>query len=316
MKKSKALIYLALALALGPAIPAKAYRDLETGEFLTKDPLGIVSPAGQPSAGTPGSYNIMMPKEKWYVDGKEVTQQEYEAACEPGVPQVQTGPTKSAKNGGQEAGMHLAVASGDTETPGQKSHWHTAAAGSPNLYTYVNQNPWTFFDPEGLDVTATFDRKSGTFTVTDNQNPKKTVTVNNVVSGNGQNTNKPSAQHIPESGPAPGGKYLIGNAYQHPEPDHPGDMQWYKLYGQDGKGGYSYQHIPIADPSGKMADRGYLNLHTGRASDGCVTFWSDAPRGAANYPSSAAYNQVKQILDTTAPMEYKGSTYRGVLIVK
>ena len=113
------------------------YRDLETGAFITRDPIG---------------NNLMMPKEKWIVDGKEVKEREYEEALEPGVPQVGAGPVKTAKNTGEEADIHTALAVGQQEIPGQKSHYHTTAAGFPNLYTYVNQNPWTFFDPEGLDV--------------------------------------------------------------------------------------------------------------------------------------------------------------------
>ncbi len=108
------------------------YRDLETGVFITKDPIG---------------NSLMMPKEKWVVDGQEVSEREYEAALEPGVPQAGDGPTKTAKDSSQEADAHVA----DSENgAGQKGHFHTAAAGAPNLYTYVNDNPWTFFDPEGL----------------------------------------------------------------------------------------------------------------------------------------------------------------------
>jgi len=123
------------------------YRDLETGCFITRDPIG---------------NNLMMPKEKWMVDGREVSYQEYEEALEPGVPQAGNGPTKTAKDSGAEADAHIA-GSEEGAIPGQKSHMHTAAAGFPNLYTYVNENPWTFFDPEGLDALI--------FTPTGHSNP-------------------------------------------------------------------------------------------------------------------------------------------------
>jgi uncharacterized protein RhaS with RHS repeats len=114
------------------------YRDLETGVFITRDPIG---------------NTLMMPKEKWMVDGREVSLQEYFAALEPGVPQAGNGLSKSAKDSGAEADYHASVQSGERDAaPGQKGHFHTAAAGFPNLYTYVNENPWTFFDPEGLDT--------------------------------------------------------------------------------------------------------------------------------------------------------------------
>jgi hypothetical protein len=121
------------------------YRDLETGVFLTKDPIG---------------NNLMMPKEKWMVDGKEVTAQQYVATLTPGVPQAGNGPTKSAQDSGDEADAHVA-ASAEGAVPGQKSHMHTAAAGFPNFYTYVNENPWTFFDPEGLDAQLVVVRDGG-----------------------------------------------------------------------------------------------------------------------------------------------------------
>ncbi len=106
------------------------YRGLETGVFLTADPFG---------------KHIMMPQEKWMVDGKEVSMQEYQAALNPGIPQGGNGPTKSAKD--------VAATPDGNDI---QSRMHTAAAGFPNLYTYVNQNPWTFFDPEGL-ITVGFE---------------------------------------------------------------------------------------------------------------------------------------------------------------
>jgi len=144
------------------------YRDLETGTFITKDPIG---PA------------LMMPKEKWFVDGKSVSADEYEEALVPGVPQVGSGPTKTAKNTGEEADMHAAEASGESENPGQKSHFHSAAAGFPNLYTYVNQNPWTFFDPEGLEALLAVLRDGGrnspgTMTISENGKVIATARVN------------------------------------------------------------------------------------------------------------------------------------------
>jgi len=112
------------------------YRDLETGVFITRDPAG---------------NTLIQPKDKWVVDGKEVSYQEYEQALEPGVPQAGNGPTKTAKDSGQEADHHVAVGSGEKTIPGQKSHWHEAPAAIPNIYTYVEDNPWTKFDPEGLE---------------------------------------------------------------------------------------------------------------------------------------------------------------------
>ena len=119
------------------------YRDLDNGEFTSEDPLGKL-PANE-------GHNIMMPTDKWYLDGKEVLDQEYYRAIYAGT-YVGANPSNTAKNTGVEAEVHAALATGDAKNPGQKSHYHTAIAGFPNLYTYVNQNPWTCFDPEGLDT--------------------------------------------------------------------------------------------------------------------------------------------------------------------
>ena len=110
------------------------YTSLEDGTFINRDPIG---------------NTLMMPEEKWIVDGREVSAQEYQEALEPGVVQAGNGPIKTAKDSGVEADCHMA---GSEETR-PKNVIHMAAAGFPNLYTYVNQNPWTFFDAEGLYVT-------------------------------------------------------------------------------------------------------------------------------------------------------------------
>jgi len=82
---------LRLSLLLTTALPAMAYRDLETGTFLTRDPAG-------------------------FIDG-------------------------------------------------------------PNLYAYVNQNPWTAFDPEGLDAEKISDGKYR-YTLRPDLNPKTNPNVN------------------------------------------------------------------------------------------------------------------------------------------
>jgi len=185
--------------------------------------------------------------------------------------------------------------------------------GGLNLYAFCENNPVNFIDPNGLDVNAVFYRSSGILTVTDNQIPRSTI-ANNVFSGNGANANNPAAQGIADSGPLPAGQYLIGNAYN--KADHSGDNQWYRLYGPNGKGGYSYTEIPVRNPSGKMINRGFFNLHTGRRSDGCVTVKSDVEEDDPNYPTSKEFDSIKKLLDATQPLIYNGSSYRGILIVK
>ena len=186
--------------------------------------------------------------------------------------------------------------------------------GQLSTYAYADGNPLVNMDPFGLEVTAVFDRSKGTLTIKDVQT-HETVTLPQVYSGNGDYTNNARYEALQDHGPLPAGKYLIGDGYL--EPNHPGDNWWYRLYGDDGNGGYSFKEIPVRDPrTGKMVTRGYFNLHTGRASDGCITVWSDVARGETGYPKSKKYNSAKKLLDHTKPLKYNGSTYRGVIIVK
>lgn len=172
-------------------------------------------------------------------------------------------------------------------------------------------------------VDAVMDRKAGMLTVTEldgNAHHKKgEVFKLRVFSGNdiygagydgGQGADG-RFDNLENHGPIPQGDYLIGDMYVPKEAAqaHPGgDNDWYKLYGDDGKGGYSYE---------KMANgRGGFNFHTGLRSNGCVTSPSEAQEGNANYPHSTKYEQFKEFLNSTSPLDYKNSTYRGKLHVK
>lgn len=182
-----------------------------------------------------------------------------------------------------------------------------------NPYAYVDGKPYDYIDPLGLEVIATFDRTSKTLTARDVQTGE-TVKLTNVFSGNGEYSNNPSWEGLTGRGPLPSGEYLIGNGY---DSGHGGDDWWFKLYGPDGKGGYSYNCVPVLDPnSGKKTCRGGFNLHTGRASDGCVTIYSDVANDIPGYPYSRQYNKLKYLLDRTRPFTYNGTQYKGKLRVK
>jgi len=168
------------------------------------------------------------------------------------------------------------------------------------------------------EVDKTLDRATGLLTVTD-VDTHRSVTLT-VRSGNSPyGIGFPGGQgadgrydNVPDRGPIPKGDYRIGNGYQEPHITqlHPGgDAKWYHLYGSDGHGGYSYEKI--------WNGRGYLNLHTGLASDGCVTVPSEVPLTDSSYPNSSKYDQLKDLLDNTKLFEYKpNDTYRGWLHVK
>jgi len=110
------------------------YRDLETGSFITRDPIG---------------YQLMQPTDKWYLDGKEATFQEYDGAVYPGT-FIDTNPSKTAKTTHEEKLGHVESSMDGNEDPGQRSHCHVAVPGAPNIYIYCAENPWTHFDALGL----------------------------------------------------------------------------------------------------------------------------------------------------------------------
>jgi len=103
--------------------------------FLTRDPIG-------PS--------LISPKDKWFLDGNEVSYRRYRSAFGSGMPE--TKPSATAKDSAEDNNGQTYVHEKDQHRPGSISHYHIAVAGAPNIYTYVNQNPWSHFDPEGLDV--------------------------------------------------------------------------------------------------------------------------------------------------------------------
>jgi hypothetical protein len=173
-------------------------------------------------------------------------------------------------------------------------------------------------------VDATLERSSGTLTLTEldgNANHKKGEKLSvHVWSGNseygigyqgGQGANG-KFDNLMDKGPIPKGDFLIGNGYNEPkvQAEHPhGDAWWYKLYGKDGKGGYSHEKL--------WNGRGYFDIHTGLESNGCVTVPSEAPKISPLYPQSTKFDQVKDMLDSTKPYEYKpGDEYKGWLHVK
>lgn len=184
--------------------------------------------------------------------------------------------------------------------------------GGLNLYGMVGNSAVNRWDVLGLYVKIVYDVEGKTLTATD-VDTGKTLTLKKVYSGNGVSCCKKEDQWKQNEGPLPTGTYLVGRGY---DSGHGGDDWWYKLYGSNGSGGYSYNDIPVTDPDGNVHYRGGFNLHTGRASDGCVTVWSDVSNGEEGYPKSDDYNKLKDMLNNTKPLEYKGYKYSGSLEVK
>jgi len=111
------------------------FRDLETGVFLTRDPIGST---------------LMQPGDKWFVDGAQVKQFQYARAALPRiVDHTDRDPTNTAL---KTAGQSQEGTYGEAKNEGlaERGFWHIAEPGQPNIYSYVSNNPWTKFDPEGL----------------------------------------------------------------------------------------------------------------------------------------------------------------------
>ena len=188
--------------------------------------------------------------------------------------------------------------------------------GGLNLYSFC-KNMMAMIDYLGLYVNVEYDVANKTLMARDVDSGVSIILKEKVYSGNGKSCCVKDDQWKSGMGPLPVGRYLIGLSYvptQHSSDT--GDYNWYRLYGSNGKGGYTYNNIPVKTPTGVTVYRGGFNLHTGRMSDGCVTVWSDVSQGDAGYPHSDDYDKLKAILDKTKPLRYKNSNYAGWLEVK
>ena len=198
--------------------------------------------------------------------------------------------------------------------------------GGLNLYGYAANSPVMNVDVDGLYVVAFFDRTTGRLNIWDSDRgavptqgpgggwnvPRPADLSCNAFSGEGANRNNPAAEGVPDSGPIPAGRYAIRpgsdriDIMRNPR----GNNWWYQLWGDGGGAhGFSYQN---AAANG----RGAFNLHVGLVSHGCVTVPSTVPGGAGNYPQSAVYDRIRQMLDNTSRFNHGGTTYVGVIYVR
>jgi len=123
---------------------------------------------------------------------------------------------------------------------------------SINLYQFCGNNPVNDIDAFGLEVEATFDRKKGELTVTDKDDPSKTVTVD-AFSGNGKDKNNPASEAKKGKGPIPGGNYDIL--------ERKNSDRKYRLEANDGTPNDKH------DKTGRK----YFRLVQSQISDGCIT---------------------------------------------
>lgn len=184
--------------------------------------------------------------------------------------------------------------------------------GGLNLYAFC-KNSMFQVDYLGLWVEMVYDVENRMLTARDVNTGQSITLVSKVISGNGKFCCKKEEQWRADAGPLPTGRYLVGLSYRH-NAGH-GDQNWYKLYGNNGSGGYSYTDIPVQGPMGTVI-RGGFNLHTGRRSNGCITVWSDVAESDEKYPHSDDYDKLRELLDNTEPYLYKNSGYSGWLEVK
>ena len=88
-----------------------------------------------------------------------------------------------------------------------------AEGSSANVYCAVYNNPLISQDQLGLYVILCFAYAESKIIGIDSSNPKHSITIDDVFSGNGLDVNNPASQHKTDHGPLPEGEYWIGNQY-------------------------------------------------------------------------------------------------------
>ncbi|MCD7798713.1 MAG: DUF2778 domain-containing protein, partial [Akkermansiaceae bacterium] len=197
-----------------------------------------------------------------------------------------------------------------------------------NLYNYCMNAPVIYSDRLGLYVVLCFAYDTRKIIGFDHVNPSRRIEIDGVFSGNNESTNNPDDQCKTDRGPLPEGVYWIGKEYI---PDnHNANHRWFKLFGQDGKGGMRNEEVAIMDSDtgefkrdskGKLLTRGGFNLHAGLRSNGCLTVPSDVPEYSENYPYSKKFNELKEMINSSRRKEpfrnprKETDTFGGILFV-
>ena len=209
----------------------------------------------------------------------------------------------------------------DCRWTGREPFYMTRGLG---LYLYNNNNNG-YNDLLGLYSILCFAYNEGTIIGVNSTNRNDETEVKNVFSGN-EYANDSSKQHVTDKGPIPIGEYWLGNKYipkNHiDDAQRGGNYNWYKLYGDNGMGGKSYTQVAVKNPeTGKIIYRGGFNLHTGQASNGCVTVWSDIDSTDSRYPQSKQYDHLEKFLDKCSTKKFvnprnPNDNYVGVLLIR
>ena len=190
-------------------------------------------------------------------------------------------------------------------------------------YMGLSQRPSMTMDYLGLYVVLCFAYEEWVIIGRNHKSKNNEIEINDVFSGNGDDTNNPNSQHKPNDGPIPIGEYWIGHKVDKSNPAHPeGNYEWYPLYGDDGQGGKSRTHIPVKDPnSGRTVIRNLFYIHTGSGSDGCITVKSTVKDTEKNYPQSPQYEELIKFIDKNLRQPFRNprkeqDEYVGIMYVR
>jgi hypothetical protein len=169
------------------------YSCIENGMriFLTRDPMGT---------------ELMMGDDYWIINGRKA----YKSSSASGSANFAVGQMGATKDENKSAAPVMSAAAVATGDAGGDSKFyeriHVPGIAQPNLYAYCGQNPWTRFDPFGLDWIEYNGQKA---TYYGGKTGDKSKPEHEYKATSGYPGHQDTSQQHQELGPVPEGKYSV-----------------------------------------------------------------------------------------------------------